>query len=169
MHRAVIVGALGVALVLPGFVAAQPAPPPPRGPGPKLDVAIELAQAAIAACRAKGDHVAVLVVDADNVPVVLLADEGSVTLAQVLAPRKTALVIRYKAASGVIAERAKTDTALAAEIKADPKTGFALAGALPLLSGGKQVGALAVSGGSSPESDESCAKAALAKVGGKLG
>jgi uncharacterized protein GlcG (DUF336 family) len=169
MHRAVIAGALGVALALPALVAAQPAPPPPRGPGPKLDVAIELAQAAIAACRAKGDHVAALVVDADNVPVVLLADEGSVTLAQMFAPRKTAIVIRYKAASSAIAERAKTDAALAAEIKADPKTGFALPGALPLLAGGSQIGALAVSGGSSPEGDESCAKAALAKVGGKLG
>jgi uncharacterized protein GlcG (DUF336 family) len=169
MHRAVIAGALSVALALPGLVAAQPAPPPPRAPGPKLDVAIKLAQAAIAACRAKGDHVAALIVDADNVPVVLLADEGSVTMAQAFAPRKTAIVIRYKAASGVIAERAKTDTALAAEIKADPKTGFALAGALPLMAGGNQIGALAVSGGSSPAGDESCAKAALAKVGGKLG
>jgi uncharacterized protein GlcG (DUF336 family) len=169
MHRAIIAGVFSAALALPGLVAAQSAPPPPRGPGPKLDVSIELAQSAIAACRAKGDHVAALVVDADNVPVVLLADEGSVTLAQVLAPRKTALVIRYKVASGAIAERAKTDTALAAEIKADPKTGFALAGALPLLAGGLQIGALAVSGGSSPAGDEGCAKTALAKVGGKLG
>lgn len=168
MHRGIAAGVLGVALILPALAAAQPAPPP-RGPGPRLDIAIELAQAAIAACRAKGDHVAALVVDADNVPVVLLADDGSITLAQVLAPRKTALVIRYKVASGAIAERAKSDEALAAEIKADPKTGFALAGALPLLAGGKQIGALAVSGGSSPQSDESCAKAALAKVGGKLG
>ncbi len=158
---------LGLAAPL-GAQGNAPAPPPPRGPGPALDVAVVLAQAAIAACRAKGDHVAVLVVDSGNVPVVLLADEGSVTLAQTLAPRKTALALRYKAASGAIAEKAKTDAALAAEIKADPKIGFALPGALPLAAGGAQIGALAVSGGSSPASDEACAQAALAKVGGKL-
>ncbi len=64
MHRSVIAGAFAGALILPALVHAQPAPQPPRGPGPKLDVALELAQAAIAACRAKGDHVAALVVDA---------------------------------------------------------------------------------------------------------
>ena len=137
---------------------------PPRMPGPSLDTATMLAQAAIKACRAKGDHVAALVVDADNVPVVLLADDGAVALAQQLAPRKTALAIHYKAASGEIAARAKDDAALAAEIKADPRMGFALPGALPLTSGGTQIGAVAVSGGSSPESDEACAKAAVAKV-----
>ncbi len=149
-------------------LAAQGSAPPPRGPGQKLDAAVALAQAAIATCRATGDHVAVLVVDSGNVAVALLADDGSVTLAQTLAPRKTALVLRYKAPSAVTAERAKTDAALAAEIKADPKTGFALPGALPLMLGDQLIGAIAVSGGSSPESDEGCAKAAVAKAGDKL-
>lgn len=162
MHRAIIAGVLAAALAMSGLVAAQPVAPPPAGP--TLDSATVLAQAAIAACRAKGDHVAALVVDADGLPVVLLADDGAVPLAQSFAPRKTALVIRYKAASGVIAERAKTDTALAAEIKADPKIGFALPGALPLIVDGGQIGAVAVSGGSSPASDEACAQAAVAKV-----
>ena len=143
---------------------AQGNAPAPPGPGPTLDASVALAQAAIAACRAKGDHVAALVVDAGNVPVVLLADDGAVTLAQTLAPRKTALALRYSDASGAIAERAKTDAALAAEIKADARIGFALPGALPLVVSGVQIGALAVSGGSSPQSDEACAKVGLAKV-----
>jgi uncharacterized protein GlcG (DUF336 family) len=164
--RPIIFTAISLGVAAP--LAAQAPAPTQRAPAPKLDAAVALAQAAVAACRAKGDHVAALVVGSDNAPVVLLADDGSVTLAQVLAPRKTALVIRYKASSGSIADRAKTDAALAAEIKADPKTGFALAGALPLVVGGQLVGALAVSGGSSPESDEGCAKAALAKGGVKL-
>lgn len=138
--------------------------PAPRGPGPKLDVAIELAQAAIIACRAKGDHVAALIVDADNTPVVLFADDGSVVLAQQFAPRKTALALKYKAPSAQTAERAKADPALAAEIKADPKIGFALPGAYPLMVGGEVVGALAVSGGSSPAADDACAQAAAGKV-----
>ena len=161
--------AIAAALILPALVAPLAAQnrtvgTPPRMPGPSLDTATMLAQAAIRACRAKGDHVAALVVDADNVPVVLLADDGAVVLAQQLAPRKTALALHYKAASGEIAARAKNDAALAAEIKADPRMGFALAGALPLVSAGVQIGAVAVSGGSSPESDESCAKAGVAKV-----
>jgi len=165
MRRAIFAIAL---LGLAAPLAAQAPAPAPRGPAPRLDAAIALAQAAISACRAKGDHVAALVVDSDNTPVVLLADDGSVTLAQVLAPRKTALALRYKATSGEIAARARTDAALAAEIKADPKTGFALAGAIPLMSGGQPIGAIAVSGGSSPESDEGCAKAAVDKAGAKL-
>ena len=159
-------------LKLPGMMAllglgapllAQ-TPAPPRGPGPKFDDAVVLAQSAIAACRAKGDHVVALVVDADNVPVVLFADDGAVVLAQQLAPRKTALVLRYKAPSAATAERAKNDAALAAEIKADPKIGFALPGAYPLMAGGEMVGALAVSGGSSPAADDACAQAATAKA-----
>lgn len=140
----------------------------PRAPGPKLDAASALAQAAVAACRATGDHVTALVVDSDNVPVALLADDGSVVLAQTMAPRKTALVLKYKAGSAAIAARAKADAALAAEIKADPKIGFALPGAYPLMQGDMLLGAIAVSGGSSPEKDDSCARAALAKASANL-
>lgn len=149
-----------VAFAAPLLAQAQT---PPRAPGPKFDDALALAQAAISACRAKGDHVAALVVDADNVPVVLFADDGAVVLAQQFAPRKTALALRYKAPSAATAEKAKMDAALAAEIKADPKIGFALPGAYPLMAGGEQIGALAVSGGSSPAADDACAQAAVAK------
>ena len=55
-----------------------------------------------------------------------------------------------------------------AEIKADPKIGFALPGAYPLMQGDMLLGAIAVSGGSSPEKDDSCARAALAKASAKL-
>ncbi len=155
--------------VLPPPLGAQPAAPAPRGSGPALDVAVELAQAAIAACRAKGDHVAALVVDSGNVPVVLLADEGSVTLAQTLAPRKTALALRYKAASGSIAERARTDAALDAEIKADPRIGFRTAGrAAAGGAGACRSARWPCRAAAAPRATRACAQAALAKVGGKL-
>jgi uncharacterized protein GlcG (DUF336 family) len=147
---------------------AQPASAPPRAKGPALDVAVALAQEAVRACRAKGSHVAALVVDAANVPVALLADDGSVTLAQQFAPRKTALALRYRAPSNATAERAKTDAALAAEIKADPAIGFALPGGLPLMAGETLIGALAVSGGANAAQDHDCAAQALAKLARKL-
>jgi uncharacterized protein GlcG (DUF336 family) len=155
------------ALVMPLAAQAQqpastPAPTPARGP--RLDDALRMAQAALAACKAQGSHVVAVVVDAGNLPVALLADDGSVPLAQQLIPRKTALAIKYKAPSADTAERAKTDTALAAEIRADPKIGFALPGALPLVAGGELIGALAVSGGASPQQDSTCAAAGLAKA-----
>ncbi len=77
-------------------------------------------------------------------------------------------MIQYKVASGVLAERAKADPALAAEVKANPKIGFALAGALPLIAGDAQIGAIAVSGGAGPAGDEACAKAGLEKVKTRL-
>ena len=136
----------------------------PLPKAPRFDDALVAARAALAACRAQGSHVTVLVVGANNMPIVLFADDKSDGIAQQLAPRKTALAIKYKAPSADTAEKTKTDAALLTEIRADPRIGFALPGGLPIMAGGELIGAIAVSGGASPQQDAACAAAGLAKV-----
>ena len=61
----------------------------------------------------------------------------------------------------------KTDTALQAKLAADPKL-FARAGGLPVMVGGKLVGAFGVGGAPGGDKDEVCAKAGLAKIADRL-
>jgi len=163
--------ALLAALATPMVLAQPPSGAPPatnqRARGPGLSLAVEAAQTAVARCNANGYQVTVLIVDSAGVPVVLLS-EGAPERTQTIAGRKAAASIRYNGSSGDITERAKTDAALAAEIKADPKIGVAGQGALLLTAHGETVGAIAVSGAPGGEKDEACAQAAIDKVKDRL-
>jgi len=160
-----------VALAVPALAhmalaqqAASPSPPP-RAPAPALAPSVQAAQAAVAACAAKGFHVTTLITDSAGDPVVLLSGDGASLLGQKFARAKAAIVIRYKVSSGEVAAKAKTDAGLSAEIKADPNIGgVAFAGAVPLKKDGALIGAFAVSGAGGPDMDESCVLEALAKV-----
>jgi uncharacterized protein GlcG (DUF336 family) len=167
-----IIAAAAMAFALPtltGPALGQQAapvsqPPPPRAKGPALALAVQAAQAAVAACAAKGYHVTALVVDSAGEPVVLLSGDGASLLSQKVARIKIATVLKYKVSSGEVAARARTDARLAAEIKADPDIGMAFAGAVPLTKGGEFIGAFAVSGAGGPQMDEACAQEGLTKV-----
>lgn len=149
--------------------AAQPPAPQPRAKGPALDLAVEAAQVAIRTCLANGYKTTVLVADSEGVPVAMLSADGAAAFTQIIAPRKIATVIRYKVASGTIAERLKTDAALAQEVKDDPKiAGMAWPGAFPLMAGSEQIGAIAVSGAPGGEKDEACARPAVAAISARL-
>ncbi len=77
-------------------------------------------------------------------------------------------MLKYKVASGEIAAKAATDTALAAEIKADPKIGTARAGAAPIKVGSDTIGVIAVSGAPGGDKDLVCTEAGVAKVQSRL-
>jgi uncharacterized protein GlcG (DUF336 family) len=143
--------------------AAPPTMPPPRAKAPALAPAIVAAQDAIAICKANGFKVTALIVDAANDPVVLLSGDGVATVTQVYAKKKTAAVIKYKMASADVVAKTKTDPAFAAEVKADPNIGIALAGAQPIMSGTELIGAFAISGAHSGDKDDECTVAALKK------
>ncbi len=145
-----------------------PPPAPPRARGPSLALALEAAQTAVATCLANGYRTTALVVDAAGVPVVLLSGDGAPERTQTVAATKAAAVIRYKAPSGDIADRVKTDPALDAEVKADPKIGTARRGALPIRVGDDLIGALAVSGAPGGDKDEACARPALERIAARL-
>jgi uncharacterized protein GlcG (DUF336 family) len=151
----------------PGGASAPP-PAPPRARGPALDVAVEAAKIAQSTCTANGYKTTVTVVDSAGVPVVILSGDGAPERTQAVGLSKTAATIKYKVPSGEIADRVKTDAALDAEVKADPKIGTARRGALPIKVGSEIIGAISVSGAPGGDKDEVCAQAALDKVKSKL-
>jgi uncharacterized protein GlcG (DUF336 family) len=142
-------------------------PRPPHGHGVSPELAVEAAQAALAACAAQGAKVTALMVDSEDVPVVLISADGGV-LTERLAASKARIAVKTGMTSAAAAERAKTDAAFAAQIKADPYMAAAFSGGLPVTMDGKNAGAFAVGGGSVAGQDEACAKAGLAKIQDRL-
>ena len=126
--------------------------------------ATKAARTAQATCLKNGYKTTVTVVDSAGVPVVILSGDGAAERTQAVGLSKTATTIKYKVPSGEIADKVKTDSALDAEVKADPKIGTARRGALPIKVGSELIGAISVSGAPGGDKDEVCAQAALDKV-----
>jgi len=146
-----------------------PRPPPVRARGPGLALALEAAETAAENCRAKGYRVTTLVVDSAGNVVVQLTGDGASPITSAIAATKTATVLKYKVASGVVMKRMDSDPALVAEIKADPKIGEVRQGGLPLTADGVIVGAIAVSGDVGPvDKDEICAQAGIDRIAARL-
>jgi uncharacterized protein GlcG (DUF336 family) len=150
--------------------ATPPAPPPavPRARGPALDLAIEMAQVAHSVCVTNGYKTTVTVVDSAGLPVVILSGDGAPERTQAIGFGKTVAALKYKMSSGDVADKAKTDAALDAEIKADPKIGTARRGALLLKVGDEIIGAVSVSGAPGGDKDEVCTQAGIDKVASRL-
>ncbi|MGH7069345.1 MAG: GlcG/HbpS family heme-binding protein [Acetobacteraceae bacterium] len=141
----------------------------PRATAPGLPQSIAAAEAAQKACAAKGVKVSVLVTDSVGEPVVLLSGDGAGVRSQLIARTKAAIAIKYKMPSSEVALRAQTDPRLNAEAAADPDIGVLRGGGLPLIRGGKMIGAVAVSGGSLGPThdhtlDEKCARVAMERL-----
>ncbi|HWA20897.1 MAG TPA: heme-binding protein [Caulobacterales bacterium] len=137
------------------------APRPARGPGIPSAVAIEAAQAAIAACGAQGHKVTALVVDSQATPIAMVSADGAAAITQRIAAGKAATTIKMKMSSGEAAAKAKTDPAFLASLMADPSMGSPRQGALPIKIGNDVLGAIAVSGAPGGDIDETCAVVAL--------
>ncbi|MBC2667122.1 heme-binding protein [Novosphingobium flavum] len=135
----------------------------PRAKGPSLQTAINLALAAVEACGAKGGNVSFLVTDSAAVPIVLLSGDGAGERGQLIAQTKAYTVVKYRAPSGDVKQKARTDPKLARELALNPNIGEARFGAFPLMSGGELIGTLAITG-LPGGGDEACAKQAMAKV-----
>ena len=136
--------------------------------GPSLTLALEALQTTLAACQAKNFPVSALVIDFQGATIALLSADGASFRTPELAYAKAATALKYKAPSGEIMKRADTDKALAAELQADPKIGSAHQGGLPIMAGGKVIGAIAASGAIGGENDEACAKIGLDKIAARV-
>ena len=134
----------------------------PRARGPSLSYAIQLAQAAVDASKARGGIVSVLVTDSVGVPVVMLSGDGAGERSQLITSTKAHIVALYRMPSSKVEEMAAKDPEIQAAIKANPNIGVARGGALPLMKGKELIGIIAVSGFTGM--DEVCAQAAIAAV-----
>ena len=131
-----------------------------------LQLALSIAQAAMAACKTDGYDVSVAVVDrAGDLKVMLRADTANPHNAD-LARRKAYTSRTFKVPSMDVAKRTNGPTELSGQrflVDVIP-----LGGGLPINIGNDTIGALGISGSPTQEGDEKCATAALASVANSL-
>lgn len=129
-----------------------------------LELATDIAQAAMRQCRKGGYHVSVVVVDRGGAVQAALRDT--------LAPRFTLEIAQKKAnaviLSGVPSSVFRKNRADIREEMNHIEGIVVLAGALPITAAGAMLGAVGVSGAPGGEKDEACAKVALAAVQERL-
>jgi uncharacterized protein GlcG (DUF336 family) len=129
-----------------------------------MDLALDIAQGAVKACREQGYQVSAVVVDRGGDPQAILRD--------VYAPRMTLEIAREKAGAVILSgtssaqlDRSRND--IAAELDHLDEV-LTLAGGLPVEAQGTLVGAVAVSGAPGGDIDAECAQAGLDGVAERL-
>ena len=181
--KKLLLASAALLLAAPAIVSAQPANPaptiapaptaaelanrPPRAPGISTAVAIEGAIEANRVCLGNTYKTTAMVADSAGVPIAMISNDGAAAVTQRIAMTKIQAAMKYHMTSGEVADKAKTDTALAAEIKANPLIETARQGAVLIMKGSETIGYFAVSGAPGGDKDEVCVRAGLAKIAGK--
>jgi len=129
-----------------------------------LDLARDIANHTLEACRKQGYQVAVVVVDRAAVPQVVLRDVYVARFATEIAERKANAVILSGVSSG---DFRKNRADIHAELNEIPGV-LLLQGGLPIRAAGSLIGAVGVSGAPGGEKDEACAAAGLKAVRERL-
>ena len=129
-----------------------------------LDLANDLAQAAVAECRKRGYQVSAVVVDRNGLLRVALRDD--------LAPRFTLQISEEKANLAVMAGTSSADFRNRRDdIRAEMNhlDGIiVMEGALEIIAGGARLGAIGISGAPGGDIDQACAQQALDKYADRL-
>ena len=171
MPRSPAMLALIIAAASTAVFAQQSRQPPSRGPETAL--ALEAAQAALAACAANGVKAAASIVDSAGGLRVLLTADGAAQEEVEISRKKASTAVALKEVTSEVADRMEKDQAFKAKIDAD-KSLFPRPGGVPLMVGDEMIGAIGVSGASRLNGvpggvrDEACAKAGLDKVRTRL-
>jgi uncharacterized protein GlcG (DUF336 family) len=135
----------------------KPAPAPALG----IDLAYQLAQAAVAACQ--GSHVGVSIIDSAGTPKLYYVPDGTAGYHAYTAFRKAYTALTFKLPTSEVGLQSKSDSALAAKITADTNL-LSFPGGLPITENGVVVGAIGVSGAEPSAIDEKCALQALGEL-----
>ena len=153
-------------LTLPLRAAAQDDEPLVTLKVMKLDIALELAEAALTNCREMGYQVAVAVVDRFGVTQVVLRDRFAGPHTPSTAQRKAWTSVSFREATTDLAE--STAPGSEAYGARDVTNALMLGGGVPVEAGGSMVGAVGVSGAPSGTADEGCALAGIDAVADRL-
>ena len=121
---------------------------------PTLDKALAAAHAAIEACVAKEQQVAITILGADGTVKVVLAADGASPRGVASSGNKALTALTFQAPTSQLGEQVKSDSALAEKVAANSNYNVR-AGGLPLA-----IGAVGVGGAHGSEKDEECAKVA---------
>lgn len=154
-------GLLAASLALPLAVHAADVVPTKRM---AMELARDIAQRAVQACRDRGYQVSAVVVDRDGTTQVVLRDTLASRFTIELATRK-ANAVTLSGATGSEFRRARQD--IRDEINS-VKGLLMLEGAVPIRAGGSLLGAVGVSGAPGGDKDEECAAQAVAALQDRL-
>ena len=129
-----------------------------------LPMAKTIAEAALAACKAKGFSTAVAVVDRAGQVMVILRDEQATAQQAEMARRKAYTARMFRTTTLEFQKRTSESNYAAQRDIADI---LALGGGVPIQAGTDVIGGVG-SSGSSQETDDACAKAGIAAVAALL-
>lgn len=153
------------ALAGAGAMAADPLPTETFKLLPAA-LAVEAAQAALAACKANGYNVTVSVVDRLGLQKILIVGDGASPTGRTLAPRKAYTSAIRKITTGELNKRVSAPGAFNPTVFDTYMT--IERGGVPINVDKETIGAIAVSGAPVGEKDEACAEAGIAKISDRL-
>jgi len=164
MRYRCLMGALATALALPANAGDDKAFVTYRSLTP--EVALELAQAALTACRDAGYQAAIAVVDRGGAMQVMVRDRLAGPHTPESARRKAFTAISFRTGTGELAEATQAGKE-ASGIRHHPEV-LIMGGGLVIWSRGEVVGGIGVSGAPGGKADEDCAKKGLQAIQDKL-
>ncbi len=130
------------------------------------ELALELTQATVRACQARGYQVAVAVVDRWGIPQALMRDRFAGPHTPETAIRKATTAVSFRTPTTSLAENTKAGTA---QSGARDIPGMLMLGGGELVeAGGQVVAGIGVSGAPSGEEDAACARAGIDTIADKL-
>lgn len=130
-----------------------------------LDLAHDIALAAVEQCRKNGFRVAATVVDRAGQTKVVLRDDGTGPHVVEASRRKAYTAAVFRVPSGAFTERV-SNPAVAALTQL--RGVIALRGGVPIKAGDEVIGAVGVGGAPGGDKDEACAQAGIQKVADQL-
>ena len=129
-------------------------------------LALEAAQAAIAACKAQGYNVTVTVADRMGLPKVVIVRDGPAGVGTEVTRRKAYTSALQRVSTGDFTKRISTPGAFnPAQFDTQLATGQ---GGVPIKVGEDTIGAIAVGGAPGGDKDEACAIAGIDKIKDRL-
>jgi len=129
-------------------------------------LALEAAEAAVAACKAQGYNVTVTVVDRVGQIKLILVGDGARPLTLEVTRRKAYTSAMQRVSTGDFTKRVSTPGAFnPSQFDKELTTGL---GGLPIKIGEDTIGGIAAAGAPGGDKDEACANAGLAKIGDQL-
>jgi len=130
------------------------------------ELAVEAAQAAIAACKAQGYNVTVTVADRGGMPKVVIVRDGPPGVGRESTRRKAYTAAVQRVSTGDFTKRISTPGAFNPSVY-DPELATGLGG-VPIKVGEDTIGGIAAAGAPGGDKDEACAIAGIDKIKDRL-
>jgi len=156
--------ALAVALLVAASAQAQEALVPANTLSPEL--ALEIAQTSMKACRDEGYQVAVAVVDRMGVPQVMLRDRYAGPHTPDTAQRKAWTAVSFRSDTLALANRTQPGSAQSGARMITNV--LMIGGGVPVQAAGATVAGVGISGAPTGEADDRCARAGIDAVKASL-